>query len=117
MKFKGQIDSRLIMNNLRHGLHNLHRLGFSASGIKVSLVSLLGAAGLILILKDGKGRSFKTLPCSSDRNTSEEKFLVVPGLQNLGNNCFLNVILQVLQCFSFWGVFKYDFFDELLSML
>lgn len=95
MKIKGQIDSRLVINNLRHGLHKLHRLSLSSSGIKISLVSLLGAAGLILVLKDGKARNFKILPWSSDENTSEDKFLVVPGLHNLGNNCFLNVILQV----------------------
>lgn len=101
MKIKGQIDSRLMINNLRHGLHNLHRFSLSASGIKISLVSLLGAAGVFLILKDGKARSFKIVPWSSD-NSSEEKLLVVPGLQNLGNNCFLNVILQALaSCSSF----------------
>lgn len=84
---------------MRHGfgiLYNLHPLILSASGINISVVSLLGAAGIILILKDGKARSFKTFPWSSDKSSVEEKFLVVPGLQNFGNNCFLNVILQAL---------------------
>lgn len=91
MKIKGQVDTRLVINNLRHGLHNL-----PASGMRISLVALLGAAGAILILKDAIARNFKIVPCS----TSQDNLLVVPGLQNLGNNCFLNVILQVIIFFS-----------------
>ncbi|KAL2521389.1 Ubiquitin carboxyl-terminal hydrolase 27 [Forsythia ovata] len=54
----------------------------SASGVKISVaVGVLGAA-------DNVGNS--------------EKYWVIPGLQNFGNNCFLNVILQALaSCSSF----------------
>ncbi|RYR66088.1 hypothetical protein Ahy_A03g012040 isoform C [Arachis hypogaea] len=73
---------------------------------------LAGLVGAVLALKDGKFAIPATLPWSysfrtdtttnNNNNNSLEKPLLVPGLQNLENNCFLNVVLQALaSCFCF----------------
>lgn len=67
----------------------------SASGFHISLSGLPAVAGFILALRDGKIRKFYCLPWSSDSGGSLKKKWVVPGLLNLGNNCFRNVILRV----------------------
>ncbi|KAL2498688.1 Ubiquitin carboxyl-terminal hydrolase 27 [Abeliophyllum distichum] len=66
----------------------------SASGVKISVaVGVLGAAGIILAVKD-KVLNFNILLLLSDNECNSEKYWTIPGLQNFGNNCFLNVILQ-----------------------
>lgn len=68
----------------------------SASALHKAVGGLVGIAGLILAIK--RGVIIGTLSCLSwfpeRKNTSEEDYFV-PGLRNHGNNCFLNVILQV----------------------
>ncbi|KAE9466149.1 hypothetical protein C3L33_01947, partial [Rhododendron williamsianum] len=104
MKLEGKLDIPSLFHKFKHGLGTLPQAKWvSASGFHISLAGLLGVAGFIFALRDGKIRNFNCLPWSSDSDGSLEKKWVVPGLQNLGNNCFLNVILQALascSCFQ-----------------
>lgn len=97
MKIEGKLDISSLVHRFKHGLGTLSQVKWvSASGFHISVVGLLGVAGFFLAVRDGKIRNFSNcLPCSSDSDGSLDKKWVVPGLQNLGNNCFLNVILQV----------------------
>ncbi|KAH1251156.1 Ubiquitin carboxyl-terminal hydrolase 27 [Glycine max] len=67
--------------------------------IGATVGDLVGTVGAILSLKDTKVAIPFTFAAD---NNSFEKSLFVPGLQNLQNNCFLNVVLQALaSCFCF----------------
>nr|DAD40103.1 TPA_asm: hypothetical protein HUJ06_014425 [Nelumbo nucifera] len=48
--------------------------------------------------------NFRSLPWLSVRKDGLEKLYFVAGLQNLGNNCFLNLVLQVksMQAIGFY---------------
>ena len=54
----------------------------------------IGVAGLLLSVSDGKILYLLVPWASSQRAVSNVEFTVA-GLHNLGNNCFLNVVLQV----------------------
>lgn len=87
----------------------------SSSRLPMTVASLLGIAGLALALKDSK---FGKL-CSSGWLPTTPKLPLVPGLQNLGNNCFLNVILQVYNfnyvcVFLILSTFEYEMMNAVL---
>ncbi|KAL3527911.1 hypothetical protein ACH5RR_012567 [Cinchona calisaya] len=116
MKIQGSIDIYSLIQKLKFGVKFVPQAKWGPpSGLQISLAaaSLLGATGLILAaVKDGKVGNFG-LPWSSDGHvTTSHKNWVVPGLQNLGSNCFLNVVLQALaSCSSFQG-FLESIFEE-----
>ncbi|KAL6993052.1 ubiquitinyl hydrolase 1 [Sarracenia purpurea var. burkii] len=118
MKIEGKLDILFLIHKFKHGIGTLSNVKWvSASGFHISLAGLLGVAGLILAVRGGKTRNFNRLSWSSDRDGSLEKLWVVPGLQNLGNNCFLNVILQALSSCSCFRSFLQKTLEESESLL
>lgn len=92
MKYEGATSVRaLVLQSLKNGFLP-HMKWVSASG----LLGILGVAGFVLALKkDAKIGNLSGFSWLSEKENRLEKLCLVPGLQNLGNNCFLNVILQV----------------------
>ena len=68
---------------------------------QLSVASLLGVAGFLYALKSGRFRNLNLLFSGTrqddEDDDDDDDAMLVPGLQNLGKNCFLNVILQVLE--------------------
>ncbi|KAI5384294.1 hypothetical protein KIW84_071344 [Lathyrus oleraceus] len=90
----------------------------------VTGIATMAAVGIIFVLKDTK--LSKPITSLVKYNKASEKQLLIPGLQNLGNNCFLNVVLQALAscvCFQSFldGVIaeyvKDEQLDENLSLV
>ncbi|KAI3798562.1 hypothetical protein L1987_33839 [Smallanthus sonchifolius] len=100
MKIQGDVKLQSLFHSFKHGFrtisHNAHWV--TSSRVQISLASsIISVAGLILAFRDGRGRrGFNNLLLSWSASSENESSPVVAGLQNLGNNCFLNVVLQGL---------------------
>ncbi|XVF79275.1 hypothetical protein PTKIN_Ptkin14bG0208500 [Pterospermum kingtungense] len=97
---------RAIIRNWKHGYRALSHMRWAAAfGFHISVVGLVGVVGFVLaIIRDGKS--------GEKRKKNLDELLLVPGLQNLGNNCFLNVILQALASCSYFQSFLQKILDE-----
>ncbi|XVF18339.1 hypothetical protein REPUB_Repub11eG0013100 [Reevesia pubescens] len=95
-----------IIRNWKHGYRALLHMRWAAAfGFHVSVVGLVGVVGFVLaIIRDGKS--------GEKRKKHLDKICLVPGLQNLGNNCFLNVILQALASCSNFQSFLQNILDK-----
>lgn len=104
MKIEGNVSVSFSIRKFKHGFWILSRIKwFSISGLHISVAGLLSIAGFVVAIKDNKMGNFGSLPWSSERGDFSSELCLVPGLQNLGNNCFLNVILQVKDVRSIWA--------------
>lgn len=95
--------------SMKNFLRRLQPVGFY-----VFVAGLLSAAALFSVIRDGKLNNIGLLSWTAGASSSQNLRLV-PGLQNLGNNCFFNVILQVLLLSAHGFSFSTSFIYELYS--
>ncbi|XAR73250.1 Ubiquitinyl hydrolase 1 [Bertholletia excelsa] len=118
MKIEGNVDILSLIQKFQQGVKAWPQVKFVFAPVfRISLAGLLGVAGLIFTLRDGNIRNFSCSLWSSGGQKSFEKLWIVPGLQNFGNNCFLNVILQALASCSGFQTFLEATVEECESSL
>ncbi|XP_054807916.1 ubiquitin carboxyl-terminal hydrolase 27 isoform X2 [Prosopis cineraria] len=83
-----------------------------ASDVSVSIAALVSIIGAILAVRDGKMGIPTSLPWPFGGENISEKSIFIAGLQNLGNNCFLNVVLQTLASCSCFQTFLNSVIQE-----
>lgn len=86
-----ETHSSSLVQKFKHGFKS-HWVTDHGVQVSVAATLLSIAGGLIFAIKDGG--KLRNIMVTSEKSSSKNH-LTIPGLQNLGNNCFLNVVLQV----------------------
>ncbi|KAL5703610.1 ubiquitinyl hydrolase 1 [Ranunculus cassubicifolius] len=97
MKVQKEVTIYSIANKVKHGGH----VFLSSVSQNHFVAAILGFTTLIYAIRQHKIASL--VVGEENSLTSRKRLGIIAGLQNMGNNCFLNVTLQALaSCPSFW---------------
>ncbi|KAM6590680.1 hypothetical protein CsatA_013285 [Cannabis sativa] len=111
---QGEVKLNDFIHLFKHGIRTISRSSWvSASGFQISVAGILGIAGFVLALRDDKLGKLSTSQWLLPKSENPQNLRLVPGLQNLGNNCFLNVILQALASCPHFHIFLHKAIEEI----